>query len=178
MRKIKILAVGAIAAGALMIPSTSAFAYEVQPGDTLSQVARDHGTTVNRLVALNGIADPNLIFVGQNLKTPGGGAVKPAPGVKQHQEPPKQAPAKSSGSSSGSSSAAKNEIMRRESGGDPNAVNPSSGAVGLFQCLPTVHQCPAAGDAAGQSAWADRYVSERYGSWDAALSFWNANGYY
>lgn len=74
--------------------------------------------------------------------------------------------------------AAKNEIMQRESGGNPNAVNPSSGTMGAFQCHPAYHSCPALGDFAAQSAWADNYVAERYGSWDAALAFHNANGHY
>jgi LysM repeat protein len=41
--------------------------YTVQPGDTLFSIAAAHGTTVAQLVALNGIADPNLIGVGQVL---------------------------------------------------------------------------------------------------------------
>lgn len=43
----------------------------VQPGDTLSGIAARLGTTVASLVALNGIANPNLIFVGQVLRTGG-----------------------------------------------------------------------------------------------------------
>ncbi|WP_279232844.1 glycoside hydrolase family protein [Periweissella cryptocerci] len=39
--------------------------YKVKPGDTLSQIAVKHGTTVARLVRLNGIKNPNLIRVGQ-----------------------------------------------------------------------------------------------------------------
>jgi LysM repeat protein len=41
--------------------------YTVQPGDTLFAIAAAHGTTVAQLVALNGIADPNMIAVGQVL---------------------------------------------------------------------------------------------------------------
>ena len=36
--------------------------YVVQPGDTLGAIAARHGTTVNELVALNGIMNPNLIL--------------------------------------------------------------------------------------------------------------------
>jgi len=39
----------------------------VQPGDTLSKIAADYGTTVSCIVSLNNIKDPNLIFVGQKL---------------------------------------------------------------------------------------------------------------
>jgi LysM repeat protein len=45
--------------------------YTVQPGDTLSGIAARFGTTVNTLVQLNGIKDPNLIYSGQILKLPG-----------------------------------------------------------------------------------------------------------
>ena len=41
--------------------------YTVQWGDTLSQLALDYGTTVQSLVELNNIANPNLIYVGQQL---------------------------------------------------------------------------------------------------------------
>ena len=38
--------------------------YTVQSGNTLSGIAEEYGTTVNTLVALNGISNPNLIYVG------------------------------------------------------------------------------------------------------------------
>lgn len=42
--------------------------YKVQPGDNLSGIASKYGTTVDRLVQLNGIANKNLIYVGQKLR--------------------------------------------------------------------------------------------------------------
>ena len=39
----------------------------VQPGDSLSKIAKRHDTTVEELMALNDIDDPNLLFVGQEL---------------------------------------------------------------------------------------------------------------
>lgn len=42
--------------------------YTVQPGNTLSQIAQKYGTTVTEIAGLNGIANPNLIYVGQVLK--------------------------------------------------------------------------------------------------------------
>ena len=42
--------------------------YVVAPGDFLSRIARRNGTTVDRLVQLNGIANPDRIYVGQILK--------------------------------------------------------------------------------------------------------------
>ena len=37
----------------------------VQPGDSLSKIAKRNDTTVEELMALNSIDDPNLLFVGQ-----------------------------------------------------------------------------------------------------------------
>lgn len=45
--------------------------YKVVWGDTLTAIARRYGTTVNKLVALNNIANPDYIVVGQILKIDG-----------------------------------------------------------------------------------------------------------
>jgi LysM repeat protein len=45
--------------------------YVVQPGDSLSKIAKKHGTTVDELVKLNDIKDPKLIHPGQKLILPG-----------------------------------------------------------------------------------------------------------
>ena len=42
--------------------------YIIKRGDTLTKIAQMFGTTVNELVRLNGIADPNLIFAGNQLR--------------------------------------------------------------------------------------------------------------
>jgi len=39
----------------------------VQPGDTLSEIALQTGTTVKYLAAANGVADPDLIYAGQTI---------------------------------------------------------------------------------------------------------------
>lgn len=44
--------------------------YTVKRGDTLTAIAKTHGTTVEALVASNGIKDKNLIYVGQVLIIP------------------------------------------------------------------------------------------------------------
>jgi LysM repeat protein len=47
--------------------------YQVQAGDTLSQIAADQGISLDLLMANNQhIADPNMIITGQMLKLPGG----------------------------------------------------------------------------------------------------------
>jgi LysM repeat protein len=42
----------------------------VRAGDTLSEIALQQGVSVAQLVALNGIDDPSLIYVGQRLRVP------------------------------------------------------------------------------------------------------------
>jgi nucleoid-associated protein YgaU len=44
--------------------------YQVVPGDTLTKIARDLGSTVDSIVAANRIQNPNLILVGQILRVP------------------------------------------------------------------------------------------------------------
>lgn len=42
--------------------------YTVQKGDTLSEIAKTYNTTVEKLVSLNNISNPNLIYIGETLK--------------------------------------------------------------------------------------------------------------
>lgn len=44
--------------------------YTVVKGDTLSKIAAKYGTTYQKLAAYNGIANPNVIYVGQKIKIP------------------------------------------------------------------------------------------------------------
>ncbi len=48
--------------------------YVVQPGDTLSQIALNYGTTVYALMAANDLANANHIYTGQRLRIPGTGS--------------------------------------------------------------------------------------------------------
>ncbi|MBI3286511.1 MAG: LysM peptidoglycan-binding domain-containing protein [Chloroflexi bacterium] len=58
-------------ADALKPASTELYdSYTVRPGDTLARIAARYNTTVQALVDLNQIANPNLIHVGQVLKIP------------------------------------------------------------------------------------------------------------
>jgi|SRR5690625_1882459 len=61
--------------------------YTVQRGDTLYRIARQHGQSVNELMRMNHISDPNRIRVGQVLKVRGGGAVAPDAGRSSVQTP-------------------------------------------------------------------------------------------
>lgn len=49
---------------------TPAALYTVQPGDTLSAIAERFNTTVEELVAANGLTDPNALQTGQTLLIP------------------------------------------------------------------------------------------------------------
>ena len=71
-------------------------------------------------------------------------------------------------------------IVSHESGWNPNAVNSSSGARGLFQCLGHV-ECNSSSyinDYHVQVDWGLNYIAGRYGSPNAAAAFWRANNWY
>lgn len=66
-------------------------------------------------------------------------------------------------------------IVQRESGWNPNATNPSSGACGLVQALPC-SKVPGNGyDPVDNLRWANGYATGRYGSWAGAYQFWINN---
>lgn len=54
-----------------LIPTpTPSGLYVVQPGDTLSALAEDFGTSVDEIMAANGLTDPNALQAGQTLIIP------------------------------------------------------------------------------------------------------------
>lgn len=55
-------------------PAQNYITYVVQPGDTLSGIAARYGTTYQTLAALNQLSNPNLIYPGQTIRIPEGGA--------------------------------------------------------------------------------------------------------
>jgi len=67
-------------APAISPPASSGQAYIVRAGDTLSSIARAHGTTVNALSATNGLTS-HTIYVGQRLTIPAGGTTPVQPPV-------------------------------------------------------------------------------------------------
>lgn len=50
--------------------STNEIVYTVVRGDTLFDIATKYGTTSQKLAEYNGIADPDVIYVGQKIKIP------------------------------------------------------------------------------------------------------------
>jgi resuscitation-promoting factor RpfC len=126
--------------------------YTVVPGDTLSKIsARFCGTEADypSLAAASGISDPNVIYAGQAIKLRCHHRVPPAPApaasaatapAASASTTSDQAPAQpvqTSVASTGGMSAFEACVISRESGGNPAAVNPVSGAGGLFQFLPS-----------------------------------------
>ncbi|GAB2951219.1 transglycosylase SLT domain-containing protein [Streptomyces heilongjiangensis] len=73
-------------------------------------------------------------------------------------------------------------IVNHESSWNYKAVNPSSGAYGLFQALPGSKMSSAGSDwqtnPATQIKWGLNYMESRYGSPCEAWSFWQANNWY
>lgn len=72
-----------LTAFASMLMATSvihAETYEVQEGDTLSKIAAEKNTTVEKLVELNKLTDPNFVLPGQQLEV---GEETPAPAASE-----------------------------------------------------------------------------------------------
>jgi len=136
--------------------------YRVIPGDTLSGIsARFCGTSADylSLAGASGIGNPDVIYPGQVIKLgchapplqiapapsrPGGrhAGARADAGVRPHSAPRHRAPGRHAARPSGSFSTAgmaafETCVISRESGGNPQAVNPYSGAGGLFQFLPS-----------------------------------------
>ena len=55
-------------------PAAADTVVTVEAGDSLSEIAVQHGTTVGALMAANGISDPDRVYMGQRLVIPGAGA--------------------------------------------------------------------------------------------------------
>lgn len=172
--------------------------YTVKAGDTLSEIAETHNTTVEKLAKLNNIKNVHLIYVDQVLVIDGEAPATteastsvtpapaetaattetavPAPAVVEETSAPvveESAPAPAA-TVSGSEAEAKEWIAQKESGGSYTATNGQY--IGRYQLTDSYLN----GDysAANQERVADAYVAGRYGSWSAAKDFWLANGWY
>lgn len=71
------VAVMAIIVAVMATQVASAFAYEVEKGDSLAKIAAQNGCTVAQLMEWNGITDSNMIYVGEKLKTSAADTVIP-----------------------------------------------------------------------------------------------------
>ncbi|MFS1664443.1 LysM peptidoglycan-binding domain-containing protein [Streptococcus sp. zg-JUN1979] len=157
--KVQLLTLAGILGLATVGVAASADSYTVQSGDTLSAIALNHNTSVEKLVSLNNLTNAHLIHVGQVLELDGEGDTQVAT-ASESQAPVSQATTDYSNYSSnvtlangntagstgayaaaqvaaatGTSAATWEYIIAKESNGNVNAYNPS-GASGLFQTMP------------------------------------------
>jgi len=205
-KKIKTTLAGVAALFAVFAPSfvsaQESSTYTVKEGDTLSEIAETHNTTVEKLAENNHIDNIHLIYVGQELVIDGpvAPAATPAPTtyaapaaqdetvsapVTETTEVEEETPVVSetvtstevsapATTVSGSEAEAKEWIAQKESGGSYTATN--GRYIGRYQLTDSYLN----GDysAENQERVADAYVAGRYGSWTAAKNFWLNNGWY
>ncbi|MDB7426772.1 LysM peptidoglycan-binding domain-containing protein [Enterococcus faecium] len=205
MTSLKTLLFGTtLAAGAAFFMGTTAHAdeaYTVQSGDTLSTISQKYvgdNSLINAIAESNSISDINLIYSGQQLTIPTEGSAQAAAEPQATvQEAPVQAeqpvvqetvqtetqaapvaetqsaPTETTTTAT-STNAAKEWIAQKESSGSYTATN--GRYIGRYQLDSSYLN----GDysAANQEKVAEQYVASRYGSWEAAKAFWEANGWY
>lgn len=174
----------------------------VAEGDTLSVIAERNNTTYLRIYYANEkITNPDVINPGDVYRIPAADeqlaeralpqpvAVASAPvahyqsyaptaqtyQARTYTAPAASQPAFSAPAVGGSD--AKAFIYARESGNNPNATSPN-GCYGLGQDCNGVLRSQCGADYACQDAYFDRYAANRYGGWDGAKAFWNANGWW
>ncbi|MCO4465587.1 LysM domain-containing protein [Streptococcus infantarius] len=182
-KSIKLGLAGVAAAAALIAPAVAnADSYTVKSGDTLSKIAVTYNTTVEKLASTNQIANVDFITVGQILELDSE-ATAPAATTTETAAveaatvaaAPAETTTTSYSSNLGTSDAqAKEIIAQRESSGSYTAQNGQY--YGRYQL--TMSYLNGDLSAENQERVADSYVAGRYGSWSAALAFWNANGWY
>jgi LysM repeat protein len=146
--------------------------HTVQPGETASEIARDHGTTLAALVAANGLGNPDLVVAGQVLVIPGAGAVAVAPATTIHTV----AAGESLGEIARQYGTTTRALAEANGISNPNLVRigqrltvpagGGSGGSGASAPAPTVHTV-AAGESLGE-------IAGRYGTTTRALA--EANG--
>lgn len=196
-----------LAAGAgLAMGATDAHAsetYTVEAGDTLSKISHKfagNDSLVEAIAKANKISNVNMIFAGQELTIDSEGkaakeektqavetvqetttiqastevpAQEAAP-VQAATAPVQQAAPVQEAAPAATTSSAKEWIAQRESGGSYSATNGQY--IGRYQLSASYLN----GDysEANQERVADQYVTSRYGSWEGAQAFWQANGWY
>lgn len=187
---------GAAALSGLVALGQTANADEVvvQAGDTVSELALKHNTTIDAIQQANKLQDVNLIFVGQRLEVGSNvlaEASQAAQAAQQQAQPAQSAPQAQTQVQEAqpaqqvqtttpqtpvndAEASAKAWIANVESGGSYTAQN------GRYYGKYQLTNSYLGGDYSpeNQERVADNYVANRYGSWQAAKSFWLANGWY
>ena len=211
-KKIKTTLAGVAALFAVFAPSfvsaQESSTYTVKEGDTLSEIAETHNTTVERLAENNHIDNIHLIYVGQELVIDGPVAPVATPASATYAAPAAQdetvsapaaettevveeaAPAASAPVAEETVAAAETSVpVATVSGSEAEAKEwiaqkESGGSYtatnGQYIGRYQLTDSYLNGDysAANQERVADAYVAGRYGSWTAAKNFWLNNGWY
>lgn len=176
----------------------------VEAGDTVSGIANKYGTDVSTIASASQLSDANKIFVGDilvltpeaqqpttnNVQAPVVSQAQPASQATVNTQPVQNQPVQSqapvqqsttpvqsqpaTSAVSGSEQSAKEWIASHESGGSYGATN--GRYVGRYQLDASYLN----GDysEANQERVAQQYVTNRYGSWQNAQSFWQSHGWY
>lgn len=186
-KTIKLGVASAAFAAALIAPAVAnADSYTVKSGDTLSKIASTYNTTVEQLASLNSISNVDFITVGQVLELDSTASTTETTTSAATTDDSSSATSTAastdttttsttySSNLSSADAAAKETIAQRESSGSYTAQNGQY--YGRYQL--TISYLNGDLSAENQERVADAYVASRYGSWSAALAFWNANGWY
>ena len=181
--------------GAMVIGATTANAstkidhnhVRVEQGDTVSQIAKDNGTTVDAIVQANHLTNPDIIFVGDNLVlTPNAdNNNNQSANVQNNVQPASQAtnnvaPAQTTNqasqttNSSLADNSAAEAISQAESGGSYTAQN------GRYYGRWQLDMSYLGGDLSPQhqDEVFQQYCNQRYGSVEGALAFRQSHGWY
>lgn len=211
-KKIKTTLAGVAALFAVFAPSfvsaQESSTYTVKEGDTLSEIAETHNTTVEKLAENNHIDNVHLIYVGQELVIDGPVAPAATPSPATYAAPAAQdetvsapvaettevveeaAPAASAPVAEETVAAAETSApVATVSGSEAEAKEwiaqkESGGSYtatnGRYIGRYQLTDSYLNGDysAENQERVADAYVAGRYGSWSAAKNFWLNNGWY
>ena len=211
-KKIKTTLAGVAALFAVFAPSfvsaQESSTYTVKEGDTLSEIAETHNTTVEKLAENNHIDNVHLIYVGQELVIDGPVAPVATPAPATYAAPAAQdetvsAPAAETtevaeeAAPVASTPAAEETVATAETSAPAATVSGSEAEAkewiaqkesggsytatnGQYIGRYQLTDSYLNGDysAANQERVADAYVAGRYGSWTAAKNFWLNNGWY
>ena len=179
----------------------------VKAGDTVSEIAQKYNTTVQTIQQLNSLNNPNLIFVGQQLKVNNdnnGQAVAQQNANNNAQAAQQQATSQNTQAQASTQQAAQQQSASQntqaQASNNSNYSSNVSGSDAAAKAWIAQHESSNNYNArngqyigkyqlsasylngdyspANQERVADQYVAQRYGSWTNAQRFWEANGWY
>lgn len=210
-KKIKTTLAGVAALFAVFAPSfvsaQESSTYTVKEGDTLSEIAETHNTTVEKLAENNHIDNIHLIYVGQELVIDGPVVPVATPAPTTYAAPAAQdetvsAPVSETTEVVEETSVA-SEAVAEETVASTEVSAPAATVSGSeVEAKEWIAQKESGGSytatngryigryqltdsylngdysAENQERVADAYVAGRYGSWTAAKNFWLNNGWY